>query len=135
MCLQCIVESEFLFEPLPGWYLHVARKENDIWPKGEYGLIRSNDPDFIFKTTPFMDPMSGFTDDEMNNASQELKDQQDEWFKKVGEFAEELVTDPRTGYDLVAAAMVAGYNPDEDGDFSGWLFNRMGRLMRAQVMR
>lgn len=65
MCLQCCVDAkEVIRFILPakrtaqhsidneGWHLYVATKEDslykDEWPLGWYGLLRINDPEFVF---------------------------------------------------------------------------------------
>ena len=55
MCLQCVTEAETFaksikeYELFPGWILTRATKDATFaeWKKGEYGLVRCNDPDLI----------------------------------------------------------------------------------------
>ena len=55
MCLQCITEAEIFgkstddCEIFPGWILTRATKDSHFgeWKKGEYGLVRCNDPDLV----------------------------------------------------------------------------------------
>ena len=51
--MQCCTKSALYgteddCEVLPGWYLVRATVSNDGWNAGEWGLVRSNDPDFIW---------------------------------------------------------------------------------------
>lgn len=53
MCMQCCTKSELYgtggdCEVLPGWYLVRATVTAYGWNAGEWGLVRSNDPDFIW---------------------------------------------------------------------------------------
>lgn len=51
MCLQCVVEAEEVVRDIvSGYSLYVATNdtEPDDWPKGWYGLVQINDPDFVF---------------------------------------------------------------------------------------
>ena len=37
------------------------------WPKGWYGLTRSNEPDFVFPSAGLCsDPLNGYSDDEID---------------------------------------------------------------------
>lgn len=137
MCLQCAVNAVSYGEVLPGWYL--ARATNDRapeeWPKDHWGLIRINDPDFVWESTPTVDPYHGMTDNEINSAAAaDISCRDDKYHADVNMFEEALVCDPETGYKLVEAAKAAGWDSWRHGRFAWWLFHRMGRIIRAYVM-
>lgn len=51
MCEQCVVEALLYKTPLvekPTYYVFKAMRDGSVMQKGEYGIVISNDPDFIF---------------------------------------------------------------------------------------
>lgn len=86
MCLQCLTKAEIFashikdpsgHEVLPGYILTRATQdaypggENCPWSKGEYGLVRQNDPDLIFDCEILPEPDSYKYDDEMKEKENE----------------------------------------------------------------
>lgn len=138
MCLQCCTNAVDYGEVLPGWGLYRAQKDDQeidpVWPKDHWGLIQCNDPDFVWEVTPELDPSFGKTDDQINAETPEEWEASEAWLKKVAEFSNDLISDPKTGYQLVAAAVEAGYDLETDGRFEAWFFHRMARIIRARIM-
>lgn len=55
MCEQCCVAALQFGKVLPGWYLIRARRKGNHMQEGDWGLVRQNDPDFIWTTKPVKD--------------------------------------------------------------------------------
>ena len=133
MCLQCTVEAENLGLVLPDWHLMRSTKDHPRWPIGHWGLVRSNDPDFVWSSEPTPDPLHGVPDD-----------QWEEWFaanagtaayertmsREPADFSAAFVCEPSVGWDLVRACITLGYDPEESGDFRQWLFSWIGIRIR-----
>jgi len=96
--MQCVVDAQPVIRNIvPGYHLYVSTKtvsEAPEWPKGWYGLLRQNDPEFIFCV--------------------DVKD-----FKLPGtnldDVYDSFYTTPMRGYDFVRACKKAGYNPKKHG--------------------
>lgn len=114
MCLQCVVESEIIIEGiLPGYFLSQSTKDGDEeWPKGRYGIVKINDPEFVFPADPVKEP-----------AEQEAFFK---WMNEVVYPANDAIMmrlQPLDIYNLIQAAIKVGYSPEVDGDFAAWLVN------------
>lgn len=137
MCDQC--ESATLGWALfPGWTLVKARLDSDSMKAGDWGLVRQNDPDFVWrKPAPGpLDPLYGLTEEEERKIPKE--DPRWETSSKWTRLVDGLKLKPSKGYnshypnvyyELVAGGISAGYNPNTDGNFNFWLFQRMGELV------
>lgn len=83
MCLQCMTEAEIFANSLsdvhilPGYALMRATKDDypddPGWKKGEYGLVRMNDPDIVFDIKPMKKPYKYGDDDKMNTEKDHQK--------------------------------------------------------------
>lgn len=133
MCIQCVVESVHYGEVMPGWHIHRATKHDEEWPQNHWGLVRCNNPDFIWESEPMLDPYHGLSDDEINMQTLAGNPLFKEWDKRSDEFRDALFCDPKTGHQLVEDAKAAGYT-EADGNLSDWLFHRMGRVIRARAL-
>lgn len=73
MCLQCVTEAEIFAndpddcEVLPGYALVRATKNAPEWAKGEWGLVRCNDPDLIWAGEILEAPDGWGDDDKLDN--------------------------------------------------------------------
>lgn len=116
MCMQCLTKSKIIIEdPIPGYLLTQATVGIEEWPEGYYGLVRCNDPDFVWKMKPRAEPPDSSHDDWVV------------WAKEAEEFDECLDTDPMTGWALVETCKKAGYDPEKYGYRVGfWLFGKLG---------
>ncbi len=104
MCLQCEVDAQcVLREIIPGYQLYISIKDHEEWPKGQYGLVRCNDPDFVF-------------------AIPKDRDDEGEWYDFI---LYEFLMEPLTGYNFVSACMAAGWNQKEHGDVAIWFVERI----------
>lgn len=78
MCLQCMTKAEIFangpenYEVLPGYILLRAtkdayEKDDPEWAKGEWGLVRCNDPDLIWAGEILEAPDGWGDDDKLDN--------------------------------------------------------------------
>jgi len=133
MCLQCATNAITLIEDvLPGYALMQATKSAPEWGAGEYGLVRCNDPDFVWKSKPICDPTASMADEEIG----ELTNNDPRWvagcqhFEMVTNVEPRFNTSPYEGYLLVKACMEAGYDPEKDGTrVISWLMDYLARKL------
>lgn len=120
MCLQCIAEAELIIEKvLKGdkysYSLMRSTKDNEEWPKGWYGLVICNDPQFIFDAEILKDDDS----DNFHQASTKLE--------------EGIIT--TSNYSTTIArlyddAKLNGYDKEQHGNhISSWLLNHLASKM------
>jgi hypothetical protein len=119
---------------LPGYFLVMATKEIEEWPKGWYGLVQCNDPDFVWKGRPRPLHLYNLSDKEIKAIPiKTLKKWNKEEYKFIDEIEDQFVTDPMKGYQLVAACKKAGYNPKKHGyNVLMWLMDYMGRKLKEK---
>lgn len=133
MCMQCLCAVEELGTPVPGLLLVRATRSAFHMKAGDYGLVRSNDPDVVWEGTPFPDPWDGLTDDEVNakTDSTEFSD----WLTAVKPFYEATKSqlDMHTSFSLGMLCVKGGYDPEEDGWLTHWLFHRMGVMLQSKA--
>lgn len=128
MCLSCVVHAKIIeITPenkyvLPnGYLLEISTVDGEEqWPKGWYGLVRCNGPDFVFP---------------LNLSPANEKERK----KAILDLGDSLYGDIGSCYDLISAAKLAGYNPslkiqtlDNKQysylswiDFSEWLYDHL----------
>jgi hypothetical protein len=86
MCTQCIVNPFYYGDIAPGWFLIRARREETgVMEIGDWGLVECDNPNIVFKTTPFI-----YADKE-------------KLFDAIGNFSGEMFTDIEAGYRLYSA--------------------------------
>lgn len=134
MCEQCMAETRILGQPIPGWYLVRAKRDGNWMRKGDWGLVECNDPTYVFSTTPWIDPVHGWTDDQINAATQEENDLMDKWMDDMYAFEEQLAkfdAGVDAGWRLIEACREAGFKPgiNADGSCANWLFHQLGKLV------
>lgn len=120
MCEQCLVNPLNFGEPMPGWFLIRARRENDM-KVGQWGLVEANDPTFVWTTTPKLQPNFQMTIDEEEAFSIETGWHID--YDIFGDFHDAFDCSPNIGYKLVKSCMAVGYIPDVHYDVREWLFS------------
>jgi hypothetical protein len=133
MCLQCVTNAETIAEDIIlGYDLMVSTNDSSPdWPKGYCGLVKCNDPDFIWEGRPIYDPLAGMSDQEINL----LADEATEWvgWEEFVNFVSSVTTsfdcDPRTGYNFVKSCTASGYVWEKDGDVVMWFLNKVGRRL------
>lgn len=97
--------------------------------KGQWGLVESDDPSFIWTPTPAIDPTAGKTDAELD-ADHSLWEGFDKFTEVAAQFEEELVARPSIGWKLYEAALKAGYDRAKHGRFAYWLFDFLAHWLK-----
>ena len=144
MCQQCLSLPVYFGEPLPGWTLARARAHDEDWPIGWWGLLRINDPDFIWELTPTPSPTWGMSDDEeekyweraeWGGVPQSDADRVNWYDWPAGEAFREAFASarPETGYALIAAAITVGF-PYDEMSFAPWLLDYLGQYLLTAEM-
>ena len=116
MCEQCMAKTRVITRNILGeWTLVRATKDGMHMKKGQYGLVRCNDPDFIFDGPIEFDPTYNMTDDEINNMSK-ADDRQwrkfNRWYDKI----ETCFNAPfELGYQFVIECKKKGYRSKTHG--------------------
>ena len=133
MCEQCLANAiEIMEEFLPGWCLVMATTDGHAMMKGDYGLVRCNDPDFVIPIDlkPIPDPAFDFSDEQINVMSKEEFQKVEAFTDLVAGISGMLITDPVTGYELVSACKEAGWDPKIHGwRIEYWLTHQMGKAI------
>lgn len=115
MCLQCVAESkEVIRDIVPGYSLHIGTKDApDEWPVGHYGVVKMNDPLFVFPPVP-----TPPDDDE----SPELTP----FDSMVIDISGRIGFSLSEGYEFTTACIAAGYSPETHGyNVLWWFFERV----------
>lgn len=136
MCLQCPAEAQTLVaDILPGYSLMVARKDTPKWPQGYYGLVRQNDPDFVWPGPLLADPLEDLSDEEIDALPEDDPRFQasDRFHKYTDQIESAFISDPLTGYAFVSACMAAGYDSDRDGSCVLKWFSNLAARRLAQL--
>lgn len=125
MCMQCLAETVFYNEIVPGFYLVKATKDvTDFMTDGQYGLVRQNDPDFVFDAYNFR-PDPTVNEDEINN-------QYFEWLDEVDKFNQQLedsFSNFRAVYELYKACEITGWDSKQLPILAQWLFPKIGEVI------
>ena len=83
-------------EVLPGFYLVRATHKGDSMNVGDWGLVESNDPTFIWSIDLHTDPLFGATDAEVDASEEEVWEESCLWSEvAVSKFEKELVSSIR----------------------------------------
>ena len=104
MCMQCVVDALVVIEDiLPGYALMISTKDDPRWPKGSFGLVYCNDPDFVWAGEPPRDPFYGMSDVQIEAVPEddELWDQFRKFAKFITEVRDQFDEDPIVGYRFV----------------------------------
>lgn len=129
MCEQCCASTICIGELVPGWFLVLATKDGAVMKAGNYGLLRINDPDFIFTVKPVKDKFYHLSDEEINHLP--LVDFLSNT-RKLGEvhysIYDSLKCSPEIGYKLYCSCIKTGYKEDDD-TLEYWLINKMGQMI------
>lgn len=128
MCEQCLAETTYIAEIVPGLHFGQATKHGHVMSPGDYAITRSNDPDFVFQVKPWPDPQDGMTDEEIDaDPNTELASK---WYLDFREFTtacDGLAL--MTSWRIVQLCREGGWDP-ESGMVQWWLFHRLGCILR-----
>lgn len=131
MCELCIVHPETYEEVLPGWRLIKATDKGNIMKAGQWGLVHSNDPSFVWDDEPVVDVLEDWSEEAIEAMPKGEFFRISKIFNEPAvRFEKKLTGSPRVGYLLYGAAIKAGYIPEEYGRFAWWLFDHLGRHIR-----
>ena len=102
MCEQCLVNPLYYGQVFGNWSLIRARRKGIDMEVGDWGLLKVNDPSFIWKTTPTID--AEYPSDDFYDAF---------WMQPFDgkSFAEECVS--------------AGFEGTNDYDLHDWLWKKI----------
>lgn len=129
MCIQCMANAIILIEDvLPGYFLMVSTTNCEEWPLGHYALVQQNDPDFIWKGKPIIDPLFNWDDYEINNLPDNSKEweKSDEFYKFIESIEPKFITDTMCGFELVQTCIKEGYNIKKHGKrIIAWLMHHI----------
>lgn len=131
MCLCCETKAKTIRRDiLPGYSLLKGRVDHPDWPLGHYALQHFNDPDFIFKEIPKVNPSIGVS---LNN-NKKVYEAYMAWSKETENMEKSLDhCGPELGYQLYKACLKAGWCPKRDGfRLSFWVRNYMGKKMKQK---
>jgi len=127
---------------LPGYFLVRATKDGWIMQKGDWGLVRQNDPDYWWSLTPVEDPLHGLTDEQIDARGEVATDELfDNAVRELG-----MALDGRTPRMLAAtsdyprfsdavrlneAVTKAGYDSKEHGGLEYWLCHYLAVFLKT----
>jgi hypothetical protein len=136
MCEACLADMGSYKKKLGNFFLLRARKDWDYIEVGDFGLTECNGPTFLFSVKPWKDPMLGWSDDQINNATEEENNLADKWLNDVAIFAEQIGknVDLTSMARLVKTALAEGFDPehtDTTGSFPFWLFNKLAEMFES----
>lgn len=123
MCEQCMAKTLQVGEICRGFCLVKATQDGFEMKKGDYGIVRCNDPDIIFPESlkPFPDPSFEKEDDD-SELSMKFVD-------LVVEFGKYLVGNLAFGHEFYTSCMESGYDPDKHGHVDWWVVHKIGKLI------
>jgi hypothetical protein len=129
MCECCSAEvDEWSIGPL-GWMLCQATSNGNMMAKGQWGLVWSNDPTYIWTPKPMVDPTMLFvTDKDWEAATPAILAESDAFEIPAREFADALKGDIESAHHLYECGLKAGY---KHGRFESWLFDYLARWLLA----
>jgi len=121
MCEQCCAATITWPNVLPGWHLVRARRDGHEMKVRQWGLLRCNNPEFIWSTTPEKDG------DSFNDLA---KDQADHYkfIAAFNKFQEEFGGTLSSSKALGDA--IKEQDPYQEGSLEYWLFNHLGKFIR-----
>lgn len=128
MCMQCSAGAKLVKENvLPGYSLYQSTKDTAEWPLGWFGLVRCNDPAFVFKGPLRQDPCEGLTEDDLD-VMPEHPEGYDEFESVAQELSGVQFARPYQAYEFIAACLNSGYDPKVHGYEHGfWLANHLAK--------
>jgi hypothetical protein len=113
---MCSANVIYFGEFIKGWHLVRARKNGRVMKKRDWGLVRANDPEFIFSTIPVKDHDS---DSKHNKFLDELV-----------KFIPEIKNTPGMGYKLVEAFTSQNKYKRTDPYFEYFLFDYLAKFIQ-----
>jgi hypothetical protein len=141
MCEQCVAKTVYYIgkdtnEVLPGYILVRATKNGSYMKKGNWGLVRYDNPDFIWSITPVCDPSSGLSDEQIDALPKEVDKQYEQYEKAVKNLRKSL---NKGCFDhcvsLGEAMKKSGWKPEKDGFGPYWLCHYIGQFLKTATVK
>lgn len=132
MCTQCSAHAVVVKrDVLPGITLMRATKDTKHWPLDWFGLVKFNDPMFVFKGPLRLDPCHGLSEDDLD-----WMPEHPEGYDEYATLAEELTNVKLDSlvatHEFVQACLDAGYHPKEHGYKLGyWLGHHLAQQLES----
>lgn len=112
MCLQCICNSKMISKVSDGWSLVQATQnewgpeesppnDNDYWKKGQYALVRLNDPDVILRVAPTL----SISRSQFSASYEELS----EYYQRLKDFSNDLCLELSVAESLLDSLKTAKF--------------------------
>jgi hypothetical protein len=139
MCEQCSAKTVYYVHEdtnnvLPGYILVRATQDGWEMKKDDWGLVKSNDPDFIWSTTPVCDPDDGLTDEQIETLQNDQSGRYVEYEKALNNLKWSL---NRGCFNycvrLGDAMQKAGWNHDNN-DGAYWLCNHIAKFLKTATI-
>ena len=140
MCEQCEAACRRYVGPngervLPDYSLVRANRNGNLMRRGDWGLVRCNDPDYVWSVIPVRDPEDGMSDKEIEEFSVTylLRKEYNEFDIAVENLKQSL--DSGTfDYAIILGEAIrkAGYKRKKHGSVSSyWLCNHIARFLET----
>lgn len=98
---------------------------------GQWGLVESNDPPFVWSVDPKPDPTVGMTEEEEQVFYDTNAEEAAALVQREKEFRSALSCLPLVGWRLVNACIAAGFDTEKYGSLAPWLLDYLGRYIQA----
>ena len=116
MCEQCVAKAKMISSNiLDGWFLVRATRTGNYMTKGQYGIGRCNNPDFIFDGPIETYPTINMTDKKINRLNKKDLKQWEKFNRWYDQIRDSFDINIETGYEFYKACMKKGYRPKKDG--------------------
>jgi hypothetical protein len=139
MCEQCITKCLYYDGLFLNTYKVIkAQEDGNMMKKGDYGLVRCNDPDFVFSVEPTCPLISmEISDDDINAILEDDPVWEKDWeweTTKAEVFDTELLqtNDLMIYFILVKAAYDCGYKI-EYGYVSRWILEKLAKFLEGKT--
>lgn len=149
MCEQCLAETSMYvlgdnknYHVLPGYILVRATKNGRQMIAGNWGLVRSNDPDFVWEITPTPNRFWGMSDEELDQLPDHEQDYLTEWEISASAFGKQMMNFFITRREmnffkpiefLHKACAKKGWKSSE-ASLETWLFHYLGVYIENAVV-
>ena len=139
MCEQCNAKTAYYVgkntdEVLPGYILVRATKDGNYMRKNDWGLVRCNNPDFIWSITPVCDPLDGLSDKQIDALAKDANCCKP--YEKAVKSLRKSLDSGSFDYcvSLGEAMKKAGWKPEDDGWGAEWLCNYLAKFLKTATV-
>lgn len=134
--INCCGDEEVYGEVFPGWILVRLMNVDETcntyeingfkMKEGSFGLTSINDPSFVFD----LEPLEDNDYDEDTDISEDERN----YYKVMNHYHARTLASAICGFELVSAAIKAGYKPEEGG-FACFLMDKMHKAFKSGIQR